>query len=1855
MRKLFLTITIVAILICALGQQGQAQPARVVDREAEWNHYALPQSTFVRMTDPDRTVLFQIPNEWKRQSTETLNFSGPHSTSLKVFIQKIPDGIPLRDYVSAIMQPLRSLPDGADSLVVRRTAMSGLEAREIMFDSDAGTAEITRRIIWCAVKGPIAFSVVLMTPVANVAEIEPYLKAIVQSVIFVEKDNFTGFEALRSSVIKDDKPTRLDEVQSLAASLNELDGSSRQTNISGLASIFALAPDKAIDLTLDGRPMVRAAAFEAIAESRNKSLEKFLVRALDDPESFVAERAARAIATNPNVIDLLRQQSLEWFKIAPLARVWPFLNRANQVRILEEIFAQPLLPAPSSKPTPKAQTASGKSGVTVRATVIPPGSTPPPVPLSPTSDPNRQVNALALVRDVPAADFRVPLKKILASKNDSLTTLTLQVSWLREEVFPVEDLLNLLTSDNDEIRRLAMLHLGQSGSVSDIKKIEAVLNKPVSAGGATPVASPASGSKSTERSPTPGDVQLAMRRINIREQLSTASGDARQQIIKKGLADPKLADWVWFRFVRESAAREQPESHPAGPLKVLPLGENIFPHDVTYYTALPEPGKALEKFVAALDGLQLESARSQASLVLILSVLREQLAQQLNSPAGASPITYSGINIKEPIALARWSAAGAPVGIPSAERRAIVLRVTDRARFERSLTLFQSGIGNFKELPDAFSGAVRFLTVLPATLPLAAKAMLEGSLKSAREEPLLKYNFVGGTEWIGYSIKVVEQRRVAHTGHITTDSAYLTYLGDTAVLTPDLDSLADVIKRASSEDETLATNPDFKRIVENSGEAIYLSNLRQVIADGPTNESSPGKDAVIESGALKISNSTWENMYQIQFPQSDWLRPFVVFQPSDLASPGALLPQTTVAYYFMNFDPAAGWRDWSSKLFSLDQRKDLASIWAIDFEKEVLPELGPECGVALLGLPDIQADNWELPWIAFFKLKTDKLQRALDNGKLLTGGSAAAGPTQIKLKSGELFVAAKNGFLVLSNNRLGIDALDHKEKLVASRDFSRAAKRAPAGVVAFGGYNLEAAIAAVGDSGSDAVNTQRSSLISAVANAFHSPSFYATATAGAVQGRFSLSMDREGRFSVSELSSLSKDYRLTYAVVEPRGVPIQNQERLSGLKLRIRATATGEIDRIKQDVTSAYQVVEKTSDKELYLKVLPRLSEPKAALALPIKGAEFNPYLQPGNEIRSDDKSVIEKARSIAGEEHDSWKVARKLADWVYTNIKWKRVDYATAPQTLATLEADCLEFSQLYVAMARSLGLPARVVSGMAYSGTAFGGHAWVEVYVGDWIEVDPTWGTAFVDATHIRNSADGALLTYASLNLVDFEILEAPRGIAEFQKDPRALTEKLREELPKGRLAALNSALDLEILTNESLGAGNWNSLSDLERELMTSGYRRVLMEISAGFREASTEAGNLQVLQVRENGEKAEAVLLEGGLDNLLIKFSFVRRNGAWFLTEILQTDNGLHIISETLQPSLKAILERRNNKSARTPSYTEFVRVLLAMQKDAKAAIAIADRALQNDPKNRGLRHLKALALVHDEKQDDAIQIWKELSNEATPFAPALLNLGYQYDQPQDTEKQKLAVEFFTRYGQAEPDDPRPHVSLAGIYEAFDDAVHAEAEHRAALKLDPANTTEYIDFAAFLAGKKRFNEAASLIDEADKKAGDEDDFFGDLMGQLYFDDDKSIPEGLALSQRRRMDKSPRANLWLAYVRLENGRSLQAIPLLKHAALLKKDWPEVYGALAQSYRKLRNWTAALNSAETAIKISAEYSDGHFQRACALARLGRIKAALQSLEKAVELDPDLPETIRDEVDLRVLASQPAFKKLLAGLENNE
>jgi tetratricopeptide (TPR) repeat protein len=85
-----------------------------------------------------------------------------------------------------------------------------------------------------------------------------------------------------------------------------------------------------------------------------------------------------------------------------------------------------------------------------------------------------------------------------------------------------------------------------------------------------------------------------------------------------------------------------------------------------------------------------------------------------------------------------------------------------------------------------------------------------------------------------------------------------------------------------------------------------------------------------------------------------------------------------------------------------------------------------------------------------------------------------------------------------------------------------------------------------------------------------------------------------------------------------------------------------------------------------------------------------------------------------------------------------------------------------------------------------------------------------------------------------------------------------------------------------------------------------------------------------------------------------------------------------------------------------------------------------------------------------------------------------------------------------------------------------------------------------------------------------------------------------------------------------------------------------------MSRLHRKQSRFSAALKASDQAIKVDQEYSEGYYERACALARLGRLKEAMAALQKSVELDPDQSGYLADETDLKPLSSLPAFKKLL-------
>jgi len=134
-------------------------------------------------------------------------------------------------------------------------------------------------------------------------------------------------------------------------------------------------------------------------------------------------------------------------------------------------------------------------------------------------------------------------------------------------------------------------------------------------------------------------------------------------------------------------------------------------------------------------------------------------------------------------------------------------------------------------------------------------------------------------------------------------------------------------------------------------------------------------------------------------------------------------------------------------------------------------------------------------------------------------------------------------------------------------------------------------------------------------------------------------------------------------------------------------------------------------------------------------GPGYQAYLNPEPLIESDDPRIQAQARQITGNTRRAERAAQRLVEWVHTSLT--PAASTGGPSALAVYErrtGDCNEYTVLYVALARAVGLPARTVAGFLELNGTFYYHAWPEVWLGRWVAVDPTLGQFPADAAHVR-----------------------------------------------------------------------------------------------------------------------------------------------------------------------------------------------------------------------------------------------------------------------------------------------------------------------------------------------------------------------------------------------------------------------------------------------------------------------------------------------------------------------------------------
>ncbi len=124
-------------------------------------------------------------------------------------------------------------------------------------------------------------------------------------------------------------------------------------------------------------------------------------------------------------------------------------------------------------------------------------------------------------------------------------------------------------------------------------------------------------------------------------------------------------------------------------------------------------------------------------------------------------------------------------------------------------------------------------------------------------------------------------------------------------------------------------------------------------------------------------------------------------------------------------------------------------------------------------------------------------------------------------------------------------------------------------------------------------------------------------------------------------------------------------------------------------------------------------------------------YLENNRKYQYDHPKIKETTKKIVGKETNPYRMARKIYNYLIDNMYYEMVGgWNTAPTVLERGNGSCSEYTFVYIAMCRSLGIPARYVGSVVMRGDESSMddvfHRWAEIYLPNygWIPVDPSGG---------------------------------------------------------------------------------------------------------------------------------------------------------------------------------------------------------------------------------------------------------------------------------------------------------------------------------------------------------------------------------------------------------------------------------------------------------------------------------------------------------------------------------------------------
>ncbi len=174
-------------------------------------------------------------------------------------------------------------------------------------------------------------------------------------------------------------------------------------------------------------------------------------------------------------------------------------------------------------------------------------------------------------------------------------------------------------------------------------------------------------------------------------------------------------------------------------------------------------------------------------------------------------------------------------------------------------------------------------------------------------------------------------------------------------------------------------------------------------------------------------------------------------------------------------------------------------------------------------------------------------------------------------------------------------------------------------------------------------------------------------------------------------------------------------------------------------------------DVEMWAQNLPVIPEKVGSLNR-IPRELKREYTVDGARLQIGDPVIQEATAEAVGDEDNPYWIVRKIFEYVNEHIEYERIGiWDTAPNVLRRGTGSCSEYSFVFMAMARTAGIPTRFCAGVCERGDEASMddvfHRWTEVYLPNygWVPIDTSAG----DDQWQANAA-GAIGSYANRILI-------------------------------------------------------------------------------------------------------------------------------------------------------------------------------------------------------------------------------------------------------------------------------------------------------------------------------------------------------------------------------------------------------------------------------------------------------------------------------------------------------------------------